>query len=264
VTKDTLPSGKPEDALGGRAPKKDSLRAGKTEAAGIVLAGKQGIGLTFTFMIPIVRGLELLRSADENSPENTHMLQDATNRFDDNDIAWPLGVAFAWRPNAAVGLRAEAVYFQTSNSNKWTPGDTTYLSPHVNSYALKALQMSVDVQFNFDPAFLSADNFQRLYVSVGADAAPLVFLSTERTLLNKKIKSRGYGFSATLCAGLERYLTERTSLAGELGYCLGSWGNFNDNGARIRISDVERSGSGDAYSLALRALKLRFSFFRWF
>jgi hypothetical protein len=244
--------------------KNDSLRAGKAEASGIVLSGKRGFGPAFTFMIPIVREFARLRSADENSLENGHMTQDATTRFDDNDIAWPLGIAFAWRPYPAWNLRSEAVYYQSSNSNKWTPNDTVFITPHVNSFAFKAVQISLDAEFNIDPAFLSVDNFQRLYLALGGDVAPLIFLSTERTLLNKKISSLGYGFSATFSAGVERYLSERTSFAGELGFCLGSWGNFKDNGSLVQFSDMERSGGQSAYSLALRAIKLRFAFFRWF
>lgn len=262
--KDTLaPAGLKPDTAAGKS-KKDSLRAGKAEATGIVLSGKWGVGPTFTFMIPIVREFTRLRSSIENEPENAHMTQDASTRFDDNDIAWPLGIAFAWRPHPALGLRAEAVYFKSSNSNKWTPRDSVFSGPHVNSYAFKAVQLSLDAQFNLDPSFLSVDNFQRFYLAAGADAAPFVFLSTERTLLGEKISGRGYGLSATLSAGVEQYLSERSSFTGELGFCVGSWGNFSDNGAPVLSSDVERTGKNDAYSLTLRALKLRFAFFRWF
>jgi len=246
--------------------KKDSLRAGKTEETGIKLAGDRGLGLSFTFMIPIVREFTRLRSRDENALEAQHMTQDATIRFDDNDITWPLGAAFAWRLNHAIGLRAEAVYFQASNRNKWTPnaGDTVVTSAHINSYSFKTIQVSLDVQFNIDSTFLTANGFERLYLALSGEAAPLILFSTERTALNQKIDSRGYGASATLYAGVERYMSENYSFCGELGYAFGSWGNFSDGNRAIRTSDVEKSGGPAAYRVSLRALKVRLGVFRWF
>jgi hypothetical protein len=217
-------------------------------------------------MIPIVREFARLRSREENVLEAQHMTQDATVRFDDNDITWPLGAAFAWHLNQAMGLRAEAVYFQASNRNKWTPnaGDTVVTSAHINGYSFKTVQVSLDVQFNIDSAFLTVNGFERLYLALSGEAAPFILFSTERTALNQKINSRGYGASATLYAGVERIISENYSFCGELGYTLGSWGNFTDGDRAIRISDVEKSGGLTGYGISLRALKVRLGVFRWF
>ena len=246
--------------------KPDSLHAGKTEGTEIKLIGNHGLGLSFTFMIPIINGLERLRSKNENSNESAHMTQDATTRFDDNDIAWPIGPAYAWHLNQNIGLKAQAVYYQTSNTNKWTPNpeDSFAFTAHVNSYSIKTLVTSFQVEFNIAPSFITADGFQRPYLGLCGDVAPFIFFNTERTSLNRRIKSLGYGYSVSFFAGLERYISTHYSFCGELGYSIGNWGNFKDGNMVIHMNDIEQNGSTDKYELSLRALNVRFCIFRWY
>lgn len=259
------------DSLGGKvltdSTSKDSLHAGKVEKeTGIVLVGNRAWGGAFTFLIPMIRELASLRSSNENGFVNIHMVQDAGARFDDNDIAWPVGVVLVRSFGKVLRLRGEVAYLQTSNRNRWVPkeNDTVISVPYVNSYSLKVIHTVVGAEFSLDPTLLTADGFDRVYLGASGEFAPLILFSIERTELNQKFTARGYGVSMYLYAGVEKNLNERYSMGGELGYVMGNWGGFTRNGQKLLFSDVKQSGGNEVYTLGIRALKIRLFVLRWF
>jgi hypothetical protein len=162
-------------------------------------------------------------------------------------------------------VRVGAFFTAISNANAWTPreGDSLYREKHANAYSLKALNVSLEAQFNISRALLTVNNFNRAYLAVLGEAFPFVSLAIERTELGKNIRSRGTGFGAGVCAGIERYLSEKASLTGEMGYFLTSLGRFRD-GETVRLSDVFVNGGNGAFSLSLKSIRFRFLLSRWF
>jgi hypothetical protein len=242
----------------------DSLRAGKKEIVDLRPQGKNGLGVSFTFMIPIVPELGTLRSKAENSFVADHMVQDAEKKFDDNDITWPLGIHYRRALNPVLELRAGAGFLWLENSNAWSvqEGDTVLTKPHVNRYALQVVGTALELQANISRSIAYVEKFNRFFVAVAGEFFPYIGFQTERTELGKNLDARGMGYGLCVYLGIEKYLGRTASVSGCLGYGLSTWGPFTD-GSRVRASDVEAGGGGNAYTLSVRSLRFRFTYFRW-
>jgi len=242
----------------------DSLKAGKQSDSSKTLLGRHGLGGSGTFFIGIVSQFAGLRSTGENAAISGSMLQDPQDKFDDNDISWPISAAYRYRLNAFVKLGSNIAFYRISNSATWRPnvGDTIHTGNYVNAYALNVFQISVTAQFDIDPLVFSADNFQRCYIAVEGEVSPAYF-TTERTELHQNIRAMGVGLGGSLYAGVERYLNERVSISGEIGYGVTSFSKFSDNGV-VLAGDVRKGGSNDTYSVLVRHLSFRFAAYRWF
>jgi hypothetical protein len=246
-------------------PGRDSLQAGVKADTGITIIRRNCISPAFSFMIPIIKEFEKLRSEEENRFVIQHWDQDAEDRFDENDICFPAGAVVGRVINRWVQVRAGAFFYSIANANAWTPrpGDTLYKEKTVNVYSLRALHVSVEAQFNISRALLTVNNFNRVYLTVLGEYFPLIILKTERTELGKGINGRGTGFGQGAGVGIERYLSEKTSLTGELGYSLSTLEHFKD-GRTVRFSDIFVNGRDEEFFLTLKSLGFRFLFNRWF
>jgi hypothetical protein len=243
----------------------DTLREGVKADTALALAGRNCVLALFTFQIPVARALEKLRSDAENKALDQGMDQDAEERFDGNDICFPVGLVYGRALSPWIQARAGLSFLSIKNSNAWTPrtGDTVHTGRHVNSYALKALSVSLEAQFNISRTLMTVDNFNRFYVALCADLCPWVSLKTERTEIGGRVDARGFGWGRGIFLGAERFLDERSTLSGELGYTLTTMEGFDDKGA-IRDSDIYLNGGDAEFSVYLKSLKFRFYYGRWF
>jgi len=245
---------------------KDSLRAGKRDTGDAVQpAGKNGWGISFAFMIPIIDEFQKLRSPEENSTERLGMLEDVEERFDNNEISFPLELFIKRRLNSVVEGRLGAAFFHISNANRWTPrdGDTVFTRPHVNSYKITVAQVSLAVRLNISPKVITVTKFDRFYLGFSGVYYPYLKLQTERTLLNTKIDSRGRGSGVQILIGTERYLNPKTFFRGEILYGISRWKNFTD-GDEIKNEDIRVGGDDSPFEITVRQLQFKFSYGWWF
>ncbi|MFH0919257.1 MAG: hypothetical protein V1913_02760 [Fibrobacterota bacterium] len=248
----------------GTTQKQDSLTQGKSADTSLALKGHHALGATAAFYIGIIPEFVALRSEGENKAIADRMDQNPQDKFDDNEICVPIGVSYRYRLGSNIQFGAGLTFYRVTNSGAWTPktGDTVYSRKQVNSYALNVLRVSAAARIDIDPLVFTVDNFQRCFFTLEAELLPALF-NTERTELGKKLSATGLGYGGSLYAGVERYLNERVSVTGEIGYGLASFSGFDDNGKVLR-SDVRKNGSNSAYSIFVRHLSFRFSLFRWF
>lgn len=253
------------DSIASDTVTQDSLREGIRPDTALTLAGRNCVSALFAFQIPVAPAFEKLRSDLENRAMNQGMDQDAEERFDGNDICFPIGLVYGRTFSPWIQARAGVSYLSIKNSNVWTPrtGDTVHTGRHVNSYALKALALSFEAQFNISRTLMTVDNFNRFYVALCAELYPWVALKTERTEIGRRVDARGFGWGQGIFLGIERFLDERSTLSGELGYTLSTMEGFDDRG-RVRDSDMYLDGRDTEFSVYLKSLKFRFTYGRWF
>jgi len=243
----------------------DSLRQGKKEDGAPSPIGPNALFGTFSFMIPTASELTGLRSQGENAADNAHMNQDAANQFDENDICFPVGVGYRRRLNRFVQPFANLSLFRIKNTNRWTVRDTAFAKEdHDNEYALVGTLMNCGMQIDISPSVMTVDGFQRLYFAAALDFLPVVSLSTRRTLLHQEVSALGYGYGGSIALGTERYLDEKSSMNGEIGFSVLSIGHFSDNRQVILNRDVRAIGNGDPFTIGMNALWFKFGYCRWF
>jgi len=243
----------------------DSLKAGTKSDTALALIGKNSLLAGFSFVIPILPEFRKLRSDDENSVLYSHMDKDVETHFDENDVHFPVGLSYARIISPLLQLHTSFFFSRGSNENRWTPrkGDTLYVTNYVNRYQLTLLELQFQAQFNLMRHLLIVDRFQRVYIAVQGGLFPYAGLITERTELAKKISARGMGTCWGMAAGIERYLSSRSSFSGELAYSLATLEGFKDHGT-VRASDLFKNGGSEALSLSMSALSFRFQYGRWF
>lgn len=250
----------------GPAGKKDSLKEGRRDTVDVRPKEKRFFGGHLIFLIPISKTLDKIRSESENIADRTRMDQDAEDRFDENDIAFPVGLdfRFRWLPwlEPAIALSA----FHTNNSNGWTPktADTLATGRHVNAYSITGVHAAIALQLNIPPDILTLNDFHRLYFGFSGDFYPLAYLHTERTLLSGGVRARGYGWGGSVSVGAEKFLDRNASLFGEMGFGMRTLGGFAVDGRKVAEREVLVSGGGDALSIDFRALFFKFGYGRWF
>lgn len=238
----------------------------KTMEDSISFVKKHSIGGSFRFMIPAVNKFVSLRSSSENS-NMTNLTRDAENKFSDNDITWPIGICWKYAFNDLLETHSDVSFFWINNSCSWTPkqNDTVYTKDtYTNMYDVKAFHFNFGLRTNISPDFIEVNKYNKFFAAGGFSLFPLILFSTERTEMNKKINSKGFGYGGYVSLGLEKYVNKKTTFTGRINYNISLWHNFIQNKKKIKNSDIFINGNKKDFYIMFKSLNFSFYICRWF
>jgi hypothetical protein len=233
----------------------DSVKDTTTAVADSVTF-KFGIGVITELIIPSSPLFTAMRSVSENSIEADGMLQDAEEKFSNNDVTLSLGFSALYRAIPGWQFTGTASWFGFENGNSWSPkaGDTAITTTRANRYRLDCVRIGIGVQKNLPEDFLTAEGYARLYISAGVDGYPLVRLKTERTALGGKRVGYGRGFGYRIGLGAEKRISDKTLFLGEIMYGNSQVYETKDVDRTTLESDVLRSGKAQAVKPELKTI----------
>jgi hypothetical protein len=218
---------------------------------------KFGFGISTELIIPSSPIFNAMRSSVENDSERIGMLQDAEEKFSNNDVTLSIGFAALYRGIPGWQFSGTASWFGFENGNSWSPkvADTIITTERSNRYRLDCIKIGLGVKKNLPDDFMTADGYAKLYISTGVDLYPLVRLSAERTALGGKMVGYGKGFGYRLGLGAEKRISDKTLLLGEIVYGQSYIFALKEkSGKEILESDLLRSGSAQAAKPELKTI----------